>query len=76
LREGDDRLRFLVRIGDAWVVNGLLVGAAALPLLAYFLSLNSYLFLDVVSAIVSIPRKLDALGSRGPDSPGADGPAA
>lgn len=76
LREGDDRLRFLVRIGDAWIVNGLLVGAAALPLLAYFLSLNSYLFLDVLSAIVSIPRKLDALGSRGPDGPGADGPAA
>jgi hypothetical protein len=60
-RAGDDRLRFMLVINDAWFVNSWLVGAAALPLVAYLVSLSYYLMLDVLSAIVSIPGKLDGL---------------
>jgi hypothetical protein len=38
-----------------------LLAAAAVPVYAYVLLLFYYLTLDVLSAIVSIPRKLDAL---------------
>lgn len=42
-------------------VAGTLFSAAAIPLYAYVLLLAYYLTLDVLSAIVSIPRKLDAI---------------
>jgi len=70
---GDDRLRLMSFLDDAWFVNSLLVGAAALPLLAYLGSLSYYVMLDVLSAIVSIPGKLDALGQRGVDRGEAEG---
>lgn len=68
LQAGDDRIRFMLFINDAWFVNSLLVGAAALPLVAYLLSLSYYLMLDVLSAIVSIPGKLDVLGRESEES--------
>jgi hypothetical protein len=36
---------------------------AALPLIMYFFFLSYYLFLDVLLAILSIPRKLDTLAA-------------
>jgi len=39
----------------------MLLAAAAVPVYAYVLLLFYYLTLDVLSAIVSIPRKLDAI---------------
>jgi hypothetical protein len=36
---------------------------AALPLIMYFFFLSYYLFLDVLLAILSIPRKLDRLAA-------------
>lgn len=42
-----------------------LLTAAAIPLYAYILLLAYYLTLDVLSAIVSIPRKLDAIAEVG-----------
>lgn len=41
-----------------------LLAAAAVPVYAYVLLLLYYLTLDVLSAIVSIPRKLDAIAGR------------
>ena len=61
-RAGDDRFRFMVVVSNAWFVNSLLLGAAALPLVAYLVSLSYYLMLDGLSAIVSIPGKIDGLG--------------
>jgi hypothetical protein len=48
---------------------GLLIGAAAIPFYAYLLTILYYLSLDIVSAIVSMPSKLDAIAKRiGEDS--------
>jgi hypothetical protein len=47
---------------------------AALPLIMYFFFLSYYLFLDVLLAILSIPRKLDrlAVGSHATDASGPE----
>jgi len=41
--------------------SAMLVAACLLPLLAYFVFLLQYLFLDVLRAILAVPGKLDAL---------------
>jgi hypothetical protein len=43
------------------LAGSLLLGGAALPISAYLLTLAYYLTLDVISAIVSLPGKLDLL---------------
>jgi hypothetical protein len=46
---------------DIFVVTWLLFCGAALPVVVYLLTLAYYLTLDVISAIVSIPAKLDRI---------------
>jgi len=57
--------------GSFWVTA--LFVSAALPLLAYLLALLTSVSLDVVSAIVSIPAKLDRLREPETRGDGADG---
>lgn len=60
-RRGDEPLRVAIATLDGAFGSMLLFAAAALPLLAYLLALLMSVSLDVVSAIVSIPAKLDGL---------------
>ena len=46
---------------QASAVLGLLLGAAAIPIYAYLIMLFYYVTVDVLSAVVAIPPKLDAV---------------
>lgn len=59
LRRSEDNLVLFSRITAA---IGYVFAAASIPLVAYMSMLVYYLTLDVISAIVSIPGKLDVLG--------------
>lgn len=59
LRRSEDGLVLFGRITTA---IGYVFAAASIPLVAYATMLVYYLTLDVISAIVSIPGKLDVLG--------------
>jgi hypothetical protein len=48
-------------LGDVFAAAGLLFYGAALPMAVYLVTLAYYLTLDVISAIVSIPAKLDRI---------------
>lgn len=60
LRASSDEVLFIANVRSP-LTTGLLFSAAAIPIYAYLLLLAYYLTLDVLSAIVSIPRKLDAI---------------
>lgn len=46
------------------VLMGLLLNAVAIPIYAYLSAVVYYLTLDVVSALVSLPAKIDAIGRK------------
>ncbi len=48
---------------SAFATAGLVLAATAIPFYAYLLTILYYLSLDVLSAIVSIPEKLDAIAN-------------
>jgi hypothetical protein len=52
-----------VGINDSLTAVGILTAAAAVPVYAYFVMLIYYLTLDVISAIVSMPAKLDIIAN-------------
>lgn len=62
LRGREDNLTLMSRIVTAL---GAVFAAASIPLVAYFVMLAYFLTLDVISAIVSIPGKLDVLAEAG-----------
>ncbi len=51
-------------IFQSYSVGGLLLAATAIPLYAYLIMLIYYLSLDIISAIVSIPGKLDLIANQ------------
>jgi hypothetical protein len=60
LRASSEEMAFMVGFRSPLTAT-MLLAAAAVPVYAYVLLLFYYLTLDVLSAIVSIPRKLDAI---------------
>ena len=55
----EERIGFI--FFQASAVLGLLLGAAAIPIYAYLIMLFYYVTVDVLSAVVAIPPKLDAV---------------
>jgi len=72
LRATSEQVPFIAGV-QATATASILFAAAAVPLYAYFALLVYYLTLDVISAIVSIPRKLDAIAEVGRPGNGTDG---
>lgn len=54
---------------EAGFLIGLLINAVAIPIYVYFSAVLYYLTLDTVSAILSLPAKVDAISAMG-DKPG------
>lgn len=65
LRASEGQEVLVIATVRALVTATTLFAAAAIPVCAYVLLLFYYLTLDVLSAIVSIPRKLDAIAEVG-----------
>ena len=71
-RAAEDVIPFVAM--GATATAGLLFAAAAIPIYAYLVMLLYYVTLDVLSAIVAIPAKLDAVVENGRASNGTQSP--
>jgi hypothetical protein len=69
LRARQDGMVLFTRVTNA---IGYLFAAASIPLAAYMAMLVYYLTLDVISAIVSLPGKLDVLATNGREPSGEE----
>ena len=67
IRSDQDMLEFMAIRASTSLAT--LFAAAGIPLYAYLVMLLYYLTLDVISAIVSIPGKLDVIADHGKGNP-------